>query len=406
MAIKAIAKNKNSPNKTHAKTRRRTFGAGIAATYALGARKVQKKQSDKSSPSEILSPVLELDDISLHAGDPDLLLLNEISASFRPGTFSAILGPSGSGKSLFLKVVAGLREPVAGAVLWEKRDLAVEEDLAPHEVGYVPQFSIAYDLLSVRENLGAALRLRVAGLTALESSDRLEKILVETGLESIAERRVSVLSGGQRRRLSLALEIVTSPALLLCDEVTSGLDPKAEDDIVRLMARLAHEDRRIVLSVTHSLRHLDLYDTLVVLYEGHLAYHGPAALLLHYFSLNSAEELFPRLGERPAAEWHRSWLKHRDAYWAANTDVDEKAVASENNDEDEDEGKDERTPSAWSQFCVLLARRWRLFFRDRSQFLLQLALLFGFPFLVVIFALDGLPQIKNLNMSAGTNPLE
>src|SRR5207248_9752458 len=110
----------------------------------------------------------------------------------------------------------------------------------------------------------------------------------DVGLTGIADRRVRVLSGGQKRRLALALEMVSSPVLLLCDEVTSGLDPKAEDEIVRLLRKLsqhvgANGSPRTVLSVTHSLRHLDLHDSVAVLYEGHLVYHGPPQLLLHYF---------------------------------------------------------------------------------------------------------------------------
>src|SRR5207253_2031578 len=98
----------------------------------------------------------------------------------------------------------------------------------------------------------------------------------------IGDRRVGVLSGGQKRRLSLALEMVSSPVLLLCDEVTSGLDPKAEDEVVRLLRSLAlpaGEENvgrlRTILSVTHSLRHLQLHDSVAVLYEAHLIYHGP-----------------------------------------------------------------------------------------------------------------------------------
>jgi ABC-type multidrug transport system ATPase subunit len=157
-------------------------------------------------------------------------------------------------------MIAGLREPTAGHVLWEERDLA-EEDMDPHEIGYVPQFSIAYELLTVHESIESALRLRIAGFSGEEREERIERVLKEVGLEQIADRRVQVLSGGQKRRLALALEMVSDPHLLLCDEVTSGLDPKAEDEIARLMHQLSRRENRIVLSVTHSLRHLALYDS-------------------------------------------------------------------------------------------------------------------------------------------------
>jgi ABC-type multidrug transport system ATPase subunit len=390
--------------------------------------------------------MLELKEVSLQLGNApdDQLLLSELNVQFPKKHFAAILGPSGCGKSTLLKVIAGLREPTLGHVAWEGRDLSVDGDMDPHEIGYVPQFSIAYDLLTVWESVESALRLRVDGLTVEEQEARLEKILREVGLDSIHDRQVRVLSGGQKRRLALALELVSSPHLLLCDEVTSGLDPKAEDEIAKLMHQIAKRDNRIVLSVTHSLRHLALYDSVVVLFQGRLAYHGPADFLFHYFDIQQPEDLFPRLSQRPPEDWHRSWLKHRVSYSidrredpapaTTTVEVEEVSVTVRDGEVEENyarvvkktrfdeevegdaaeaaesetaaaDGPHEHetrkkldypgTPGALSQFSILLARRWKIFLRDRGQLWLQLALLFGFPILVIIFALDGLPQIKN-----------
>ncbi len=404
--------------------------------------------------------MLELQHVTLQLGDQpeDQLLLAEVSTRFPKKHFAAILGPSGCGKSTLLKVIAGLREPTLGHVEWDGRNLSEEGDMDPHEIGYVPQFSIAYDLLTVWESVESALRLRVSGLDLDEQEERLEKILREVGLEEISDREVRVLSGGQKRRLAMALEMVSAPHLLLCDEVTSGLDPKAEDEIAKLMHALSRREDRIVLSVTHSLRHLALYDSIVVLYQGHVAYHGPAQFLYHYFGVEKPEELFPRLAQRKPEDWHRSWQKHRNAYYAeSKLDGDDAADASapadltdrpaaedeaakkriekllkkaqgEDDAEDDDEKPDadedgdgegkktrrkkkkaaghEGMPSVFTQFAVLLARRWKIFFRDRGGLWLQFALLVGFPILVVIFALDGLPQIKNLNGVVSGNFLE
>jgi ABC-type multidrug transport system ATPase subunit len=375
--------------------------------------------------------VLELKDVSLsiHHNGEEQFLLSQISAHLPHGHFAAIIGPSGCGKSTLLKVIAGIKEHGTGAIHWQGRDVVAEGDLDPHEIGYVPQFSIAHELLTVEECVESALRLRVAALEAEQFDARIEKVLADVGLVEIRDRRVRLLSGGQKRRLAMAMEMVSSPSLLLCDEVTSGLDPKSEDEIVHLMHDLSRSDRRIVLSVTHSLQHVALYDSVIVLYQGHLVYHGGPKFLAHYFGITNPADLYPRLAERKATDWHRSWEKHRDTYYeqselppVATPPAADVAMPTPTEEEELErlrkivEEKDKAAESTkpadvaekaktavsgvFVQFGVLLARRWKLFFRDRGQVILQLALMFGFPCLVVIFAFDGLPQVKGLADSA------
>ena len=393
--------------------------------------------------------MLELKDVSLsiHNEGEEQFLLSQVSVHLPHGHFAAIIGPSGCGKSTLLKVIAGIKEHGTGAIHWKGRDVVTDGDLDPHEIGYVPQFSIAHDLLTVEECVESALRLRVAALTGEQLDERIEKVLASTGLTEIADRRVALLSGGQKRRLAMAMEMVSSPSLLLCDEVTSGLDPKSEDEIVHLMHHLSRSDERIVLSVTHSLQHVALYDSVIVLYQGHLVYHGTPKLIAHYFGITNPADLYPRLAQRKATDWHRSWEKYRANYYeqsalpamsagapvpatlAATSEKTEKKELSEEEEierlrkivEEKEkavaEKKDEKpadapqhsatvVPGVFVQFGVLLARRWKLFFRDRGQVILQLALLFGFPCLVVIFAFDGLPQVKGLVADGGANLLE
>lgn len=337
--------------------------------------------------------MLELRDLSLSSGrteENESWLLRHISAQFSRGHLCAVVGPSGCGKSTLLKLIAGIRQPNEGSVHWEGRDLE-QHDLAPHEIGYVPQFGIAYDLLTVGESIETALRLRIGGMTEQEQVLRRDHLLEEVGLLDIADRRVGILSGGQKRRLALALEMVSEPVLLLCDEVTSGLDPKAEAEIVGLLHEISRRDRRTVLSITHSLRHLDAHDSVLILSEGRLVFHGPPTLIQHYFGIENADALFPMLASRSAVEWHQLWKEHGMAYRLP--------VESENL-EPASAATEFRAPDFVTQFLTLLRRRWRLLLRDRGQLGLQLAMLFGFPCLVVIFAWDGLPQIQNLTSSS------
>lgn len=336
--------------------------------------------------------MLELCDLSLQIGsDPEApRLLSEVSARLPRRHLVAVLGPSGCGKSTLLKVIAGLREHTDGAVRWGGRDLAHEGDLDPHEIGYVPQFSIAYERLTVAESVATALRLRVGGQSEEEREAALERVLKDVGLAEIGDRRVELLSGGQRRRLALALELVSAPHLLLCDEVTSGLDAKSEDEIVELLFQLSRHGDRLVANVTHSLRHLTRHDSVLVLYQGHVVYHGAPGTLFHYFGVEDHEELFPRLAQRTAADWHASWQKHRGAY-AEDSALREDALTAEG----AESAERPPLPSFLAQVAVLLGRRIKLFFRDRGQVALHAALLFGFPLLVILFALQGLPQLPS-----------
>jgi ABC-type multidrug transport system ATPase subunit len=360
--------------------------------------------------------VLELQDVSLFVSD-DEAILSGISLKFPRRHFAAIIGPSGCGKSTLLKTIAGIahgREE--GGIHWDTRDL-VEHDFAPSEIGYVPQFSIAHEELTARECVAAAVKLRRRGSRGEELETLVENTLDEVGLLEFADRLVSVLSGGQKRRLALAMEIASAPAILLCDEVTSGLDAQAENEVVRLLHGLAGHDR-LVLSVTHSLRHLDLYDSVAVLHRGVLAYHGPATELAHYFRVENLEDLYVRLEEREPADWAASWSKHSAAYTAeiyesAVAEVIETITADELSDKDESAPAKPRRhapsvelPGALSQFATLLARRFRIFFRSRGQLLLQLGLILGFPVLVAIFAWNGLPQVQNLSVGLDLNVVQ
>ncbi|MBK1792647.1 ATP-binding cassette domain-containing protein [Persicirhabdus sediminis] len=397
--------------------------------------------------------MLELKDVCFtikKEGEP-LNLLDKISIKVPAGHFMAIVGPSGCGKTTLLKTIAGLNEESEGDLYWNGKHLVHEADFEPSEIGYVPQFSIAYDQLTVDESIESATQLRVKTSSAAELDHRIDSVLLETGLDQLADRQVKVLSGGQKRRLGLAMELVSGPRMLLCDEVTSGLDPRSERDIVRLLHQLSRTDGRSVISVTHSLAHLELYDSILVLHEGKVAYHGPPQGLNHYFSVDDTEEIYPKLAKQPSDKWQSSWLKHRQAFYQkletrrekliddgvlkvpAHADVgsltndtitskrDETKTKKQKpvsrsmaetgplSDPDEETSTDTgiiseapeavETPSIFKQFSVLLNRRWKIFFRDRGQVILQVAILLGFPILVSLFNERGNVNVVHLSDS-------
>ncbi|HRQ90234.1 MAG TPA: ATP-binding cassette domain-containing protein [Bacteroidia bacterium] len=343
--------------------------------------------------------MLELKDIhfAIPQGKDEIHLLEKVDLKVPTGHFMAIVGPSGCGKSTLLKLIAGINQETGGSIHWNGRNLSEDGDLEPSEIGYVPQFSIAYEALTVEENVEAAIRLRAETASRDAFHDLVDQVLASTGLDAIRDRPVKVLSGGQKRRLSLALELVTDPVLLLCDEVTSGLDPKSEQEIVELMHALSRSEHRLVINVTHSLANLDLYDSVLVLDAGQVVYHGPPRALEHYFSVEKAEEVYGRLSRRKSDEWAASWSKHREAYYGSIPARRAEAPA---------EPVSATTPGAAAQFFALLARRWKIFFRDPGQIFLQLAILVVFPLLVVVFELDGVEQTHRLSDTQPANLAE
>lgn len=392
--------------------------------------------------------MLQADGITYEIETPDgpLKLLDNVSFNVPRGHFMAIVGPSGCGKTTLLKAIAGMIAETEGRFFWNGHDLA-EEDFEPSEIGFVPQFSIAYDQLSVDENVESAAKLRCRFDSVDDLDDSIDNALEVTGMEGIADRDVKILSGGQKRRLALAMELVSNPRLLICDEVTSGLDPRSEHDIVDLLHEISRSEGRIVISVTHSLSHLDHYDSILVMHQGCVAYHGSPKTMLHYFGVTSLEEIYPKLQDREGPSWCRSWGKHRDSYYSRMEKEREQKILSgelpdpnaprsavkageEEEPEAEKEGavrKDSgeapamggqgdepengeenlpEVPGFFTQFFCLLGRRWRIFFRDRSQLVLQLVMVLLFPVLVAMFTDKGTGQIVGLSATQDVQTLQ
>jgi len=345
--------------------------------------------------------MLVLQSIALQLGEAETPLLSNLSAWYPASHFGAILGPSGCGKSTLLKVIAGILPHTSGSIFWQGKDLE-NEDLPAHQLGYVPQFSCTQPRLSVQENLFYGARLRQKG-TRQEIEARVEQVMEETGLQDLQDRRAGVLSGGQLRRLSLAMELTTRPSLLLADEVTSGLDPKSEEEITELLSSLAREQGRLVLLVTHSLRHMESYDSITVLTDGHLAYSADPRDLTDYFRVKSPELIFPTLATQSGQEWANRWiaLPKPEGLTSENIlgELESISIA-------EEKESSLQLPSPLSQATTWLSRRIKIFLRDPAQVFLQLSLLLVFPAVVTLFAYRGLPEVRNMAMSSDTGVVE
>ena len=233
-------------------------------------------------------------DLGVHAGKK--ALLEGVSFALDGGQFLAVLGPTGAGKSTLLKALTGFRPADRGSVLYNGRDVYGAFAELRNRIGYVPQDDILHPQLTVRSALDYAARLRFPPDVASEQrAARVAEVMRELGLEHRAGVRVERLSGGQRKRTSVAIELLTRPSLLILDEPTSGLDPGYEKSVMQLLRELA-DGGRTVLTVTHSIQSLDLCDRLLFLAPGgQTAYFGPPNEALPYFGQPGYPEVFQQL---------------------------------------------------------------------------------------------------------------
>ncbi|HET6571512.1 MAG TPA: ATP-binding cassette domain-containing protein [Solirubrobacterales bacterium] len=221
-------------------------------------------------------------------------LLQPTDLTLKPGELVAIVGPSGSGKSTLLKTVGGIRPSSAGSVSVRGEDVGLRQA----DIGYVPQDDTLHHLLSIEEALTFAARLRLPeGHTSEEREAAISDVLDQVGLEDIRERRIGNLSGGQRKRAAVALELISGPELLLLDEPTTGLDPGLERRLMELTRRLADRGQGVLL-VTHATQSLDLCDRVAVMASGgRLAYIGPPQGVPAAFGVERVEEVYAKLAD-------------------------------------------------------------------------------------------------------------
>lgn len=241
-------------------------------------------------------------------------LMDDVSITVPAGTLVAVIGPSGAGKSTLLGALTGLRPATRGHVTWNGRDLYAEYAQLRFLVGLVPQEDILHRQLTVRRALQFAARLRLPPDTSpAERDQRVNQVLAEVDLTKQIDQRIDSLSGGQRKRTSIALELLTAPQLLFLDEPTSGLDPGLDKQVMGSLRSLA-DAGRVVLVVTHSVLALDECDRVLVLARGgRVAFFGPPADVLPFFGVDNYPAAFASLEDQT---WVGRYARSpaRDAY--------------------------------------------------------------------------------------------
>jgi ABC-type multidrug transport system ATPase subunit len=258
------------------------------------------KVETRTSPSPAERPVLIARRLAVQA-QSGRMLISDIDVALGPKSLTAVIGPSGAGKSTLLHSLAGQLSPSDGGVWWQGHHLHDEYLDLRTQIGFVPQEEIQHPQLGVRQSLMFSARLRLPDDTSAGTlKARVDDVIAQVGLRAEQRQRIgSQLSGGQKKRVSIATELLTAPPLLFLDEPTSGLDPGRDRTIMHQLRDLA-DDGRVVVVATHSVLGLDLCDTIIVMARGgQLAYAGPPEELLEHFGCADYPEMFDLL-ETPA----------------------------------------------------------------------------------------------------------
>ncbi|WP_101387668.1 FHA domain-containing protein [Streptomyces sp. TLI_146] len=294
-------------------------------------------------------------------------ILKDVSFGVPEKSLIAVIGPSGSGKSTLLKALTGYRPANQGDVLYDNRNLYKQFAELRQRIGLVPQDDILHKELTVKKALKYAAKLRFpADTSEAERNQRIDEVLGELKLDIHKEKKVTSLSGGQRKRVSVALELLTKPSLIFLDEPTSGLDPGMDRDVMQLLRGLA-DDGRTVLVVTHSVAELAICDKLLVMAPGgSVAYFGPPEEALNFFGYGTWADVFSAFENYRDYDWAGRW-KGSQHYQMYAADID--AVAAQSVQMPSPNQMRPPKPQSWGAQLWTLMRRYSAVIASDKGFL-------------------------------------
>jgi len=248
-------------------------------------------------------PKLEASRLTVTVPGRDKPVLDQVSFSFNPGQFVCVLGPSGAGKSTLVRCMQGLQDIRSGSLLFGENQIHSNPAILNGLVGYAPQKMSLHETLTVREVVWFAAKLRLpTDTTPVEIEEHVNSALASMGIQKLGEQRISSLSGGERKRVELASELVVDPAILLVDEATSSLDPASEARVMEVLASTAKQGK-LVLCVTHHLDNIAKADTLLILGDGKVVYLGPPEGACAHFGVEHLSDAFVRIEDEGVDNW-------------------------------------------------------------------------------------------------------
>jgi ABC-type multidrug transport system ATPase subunit len=319
--------------------------------------------------------------VVVHDGHKDKVLLDAITFPLAERSMMAVIGPAGAGKSTLLNALTGKRPATTGSVFYDFRDLYENYDELRHRIGLVPQESVTHDQLTAKTALGYAAELRFPSDTGEdERNQRVGEVLDELSMTNHKDTRIDRLSGGQKKRVNIGLELLTRPTLLFLDEPTSPLDPHLKRDMFTQMRKMADpstDKGQSVIVITHDVESklIDQCDRLIVLQPGgKMAYFGPPGDGLRYFGRDDWADVFQAFADEPERDFAAEFRGSPEFVKYVATPI---SVRQQRLDAGRPEGEESPRPKQRSSLnqVFTMARRYRRVMAADRVFLITTALM-------------------------------
>lgn len=296
----------------------------------------------------------------------DRNLLQNISLTIKPREFVAIVGTSGAGKSTLLNALSGFRPANSGTVYVNGQDLYANFDAFRDQIGFVPQSNIIHLELTVYEALYYSARLRLpSDTTDSERANRIDDVLETLGIAHCKNQPVSSLSGGEQKRVSMGVELLTQPGLFFLDEATSGLDPGTESDIMSLLRELADKGHTIII-VTHATKNIAMCHRVIFMNKGgYVAFVGTPEDALKYFEVNDFDQIYTILKKTDPSTSADEFAKSKfDGLHGSGEGALPAGAASESRVNRQSPGSSSKRVSLLGQLSILTLRNLSILRRD------------------------------------------
>lgn len=304
-------------------------------------------------------------------------ILDNVSLSIEPNKFVAIIGGSGAGKTTLLNCLSGMSDFEYGKVFINGQSVRTNRKSLQSLIGYVPQQDIVYDSLTLERMLYYSAKLRMPpDVSEKEIRSKIDETLRLVELTPHRKTMISKLSGGERKRASIAVELLVSPKLFFLDEPSSGLDPGTEKHLMQMLRRLAETGRTVVM-ITHTVQNIDLCDSVICMGRGgRLCFVGSPQEATAFFGKRQMTDVYDELNEHSA---------HWAQLYAQQPQMPRSAPRKRNTPE-----KEKRSLHLWRDFTVMTSRYVEILWNSRARLILLMVMPILLTLLVcVAFQADG-----------------